>query len=507
MHSLSHREAEVSSTTPFRQPHPAALAVSSLRHWMYSARGWRTKDRQHILEYIGFATLLVLITVWVVVTYYLNHPQVEPFNDTWSYLYVVERFQTHGQLVNFWRLPGYPLLIVLIYAFMGQGNLAALSVVHAVLFVLATLEFYMLTALVLRRAWTAFLVSLLVGPNVTLISYVKPILSEALALWLCVTLALAVVYFLHTLRARTLWLVTLFTLLLFMSRPEWIFLPIPLFAYLLLVAAWRGKARSLILHAVLSIALLYSILGGYVYINTTQNHFPGLTWIQNINELGKVLQYHMQDEAPTHYIDISRVLDSYVARGTLDPYPILDQQPSLIHNYATLSGKYAHSIIERHPGEFALKSLPTSLSSLTVFYTESSIDANGPQGKWLLQLQSAFRFLYRGNVLFPLCSLLWLVLLCWHRTRKMHTVQMMGAVVLLSLYALAITTVGAYSNIDYMRIHIPFDPLLTLVIWGSLLLGAILLLNSPGFALPRKIFYVKDETKEKRTETTTHAEI
>src|SRR6266702_5148133 len=141
---------------------------------------------------------------------------------------VLLHIQTHGQLVNFWRLPGYPLFIVLGYTLTSQGNMVAVSVVQAILFVLATLELYILAVLLLRRAWIAFLIGLLVGTNLTLLSYVKPIMSEALALWLLVSLALAVVYFLHTLQVRIPWLVTLCTLLLLMTRPEWSYLPEPL---------------------------------------------------------------------------------------------------------------------------------------------------------------------------------------------------------------------------------------------------------------------------------------
>src|SRR5437867_912317 len=154
-------------------------------------KDWRTS------RYVLFATLLVLLTTLVVVAYYLNHPSAEVQADTWSYLFVVDRIQTHGQLVNFWRLPGYPLLIVLVYTLMGQGNLAAVSEVQAMLFILATLELYILAALVLRRAWVAFVISLLVGINIPLLSYIKPIMSEAMALWLTVSLALAIVFFLY----------------------------------------------------------------------------------------------------------------------------------------------------------------------------------------------------------------------------------------------------------------------------------------------------------------------
>lgn len=481
MEAYRHDSVDITPTEAASQGvQPASLGVTQLHRWVCSITRALGKDwRTH--KYVPFALLLVLLTTLVVVAYYLNHPRAEPLADTISYLYVVHLIQTHGQLVNFWRLPGYPLFIVLVYTLTSQGNMVAVSVVQAILFVLATLELYILAVLLLRRAWIAFLIGLLVGTNLTLLSYVKPIMSEALALWLLVSLALAVVYFLHTLQVRILWLVTLCTLLLFMTRPEWIYLPVPLFGYLLLVAASRGAFRRLLPHALLSLVVLYSILGGYIYINATQNHFPGLTWIENINALGKVLQYNMQNEAPPQYTAIRHILDIYVARGNRDPYPILAHQPSLSHNYAAPVAQFSDAIIEHHPGEFLLKSVPVFFSSLTVYYRESSVAPTGPFGTPLLWLQMVFSALYEWNILFPPCALTWLLLLCWRRTRELCMVQAMGAVILLSLYGLIITTLSAYRGYDYVRIHTLFNPLLILVIWSSLLLAALLLVqHGPG---------------------------
>lgn len=480
-----------------QQVQPVSLAVSRVHGLLYSLartllKDWRTS------RYVLFATLLVLLTSLVVVVYYLNHPQTEPLADTWSYLLVVNRIQTHGQFVNSWRLPGYPIFIVLVYTFLGQGNLAAVSEVQAVLFILATLELYVLAALVLRRAWIAFLIGLLVGINIPLLSYVKPIMSEAMALWLTVSLALAIAFFLQTLRARTLWLVTACLLLLFLTRPEWIYLPVPLFTYLLVVAAWRRAAWRLLLHALLSLVVLYSVLGGFIYVNETQNHFGGVTLIENINALGKVLQYDMEDEAPPRYAAIRHILDTYEAKGIVDPYPILQHNPSLLRNGATPAGEFAVSIIEHHPEEFLVKSVPIFFSSLTVYYNESRVVPAGPFGPALLWLQSEFHALYKWNIYFPLCALAWLLLLCWRRTRRLCTVQIMGAVILLSLYGLISTTLGAYRGSDYMRIHTLFDPLLTLVVWGTLLVGALLILQQCPGVLARLAGYAKaDRTKGK----------
>lgn len=447
---------------------------------MSRRRCWRRSMRcssQRIIAATLFAALLVLLTTIVVIAFYLNHPKAEVLADTWSYLYAVDRMQTHGQVVNFWRLPGYPLLIVLVYTLAGQGNLLNVSSMQAILFVLAVLEFYLLVLLLIRRAWVAFLISLLVGTNVSLLSFVKPIMSEAMSLWLSISLALVVVACLHTLRARVLWLVGACMLLLFLTRPEWIYLPVPLFAYLLLVAAWRGVFRRLLPHALLIVVLLYTVLAGYIAINATQNHFVGVTWIQNINALGKVLQYHMQDEAPAQYTGISRILDHYVAQGVLDPYPIVAHEPTLSQNDAALAGAFAQTIIEQHPGEFLVKSIPIFFSSLTVFHDESRVAPMGPFGTPLIWLQAEFRALYAWNILFPPSALAWLLLLGWRHTRRLRIVQLMGAIVLLSLYGLIITTVGAYRDSDYMRIHTIFDPLLILVIWGTLFMGALTLLQ------------------------------
>ena len=164
-----------------------------------------------------------------------------------------------------------------------------------------------------------------------------------------------------------------------------------------------------------------------------------------------------------------------MAKGISDPYPILAHQPPLSANYAALAGAYSDSIIKHHLGEFLLKSVPVFFSSLTVYHDGSRVVPAGPFGPPLDWLQSEFRTLYQWNICFPACALIWFLLLCWRRTRYLYLVQEMGAIVLISLYGLTSTTLGAYRAYDYMRIHTTFDPLLTLVIGGTLLAGIMLI--------------------------------
>ncbi len=421
-----------------------------------------------------FVWLLFLITTLLVVVYYMNHPQPSENPDSFEYLATAQRIAAHGLLVDPHRLPGFPLLIAIVFALAGQGNIIAVGVANAILFIFATLEIYVTTLLIFRRRWVAFVIGLLVGTNLVLISFVKAIMPEGLALWLIISLALAAVLFVQTLRTRYLWLVTACTLGLFLTRAEWIYLPVPLFAYLMLVAVRRSNALGrLLLHALVCVVLLYVVLAGYIYVNATQYHFVGITDIQNINAWGKVIQYDMQNEAPAKYASIAQITNAFRAHGGDNPYDLLRQHPELKSNHFTLVGAYAWSIIERHPVEFLLKSVPVALFTWRYFYYNSSADPQGPFGGLLVLLQPVFHMLYRLNIGFPLCAGAWIFLLCWRRTAYLASVQAMGVLVLLVLYGIVLTTLGGYDS--YTRFYAPFDPLLILVLWGSLLYGLLLI--------------------------------
>ncbi|MFL5628072.1 MAG: hypothetical protein ACJ788_21035 [Ktedonobacteraceae bacterium] len=491
-----HRQVSTGTTLPpevSQQSRPGFLAAIRLHHLTQSVVKALNKD-WHTSKYTLYATLLVLLTILVVVMYYLNRP-VGLDGDIGTYLSVAHQIQTQGHFVDDHRVPGFPLLMVLVFAFAGQDNLAAVTLVNVVLFLLATLEIYLLTALVFKRGWVALLVGLLVGMNILLLSYVEPASPESLALWLLVSLALAATLFVYKPRARYLWLVTGFTLALFFTRPEWIYVPVPLFAYLLLVAARRRIARRMLTHALASVLLLYTFLGCYIYTNATQNDFVGVTDTTNINAWSKVIQYGMQDEAPPEYAAIRRIADTYLAQGVTDPRDILDHEHSLSrHNYA-LAGAYAQAIIERHPVEFLAKSIPFALSSLSYIWLDDPVAPAGLFGPLLVWLQSMLIGLYTWNQLFPLCAAVWLLLLCWRRTGGLLAVQAMVVVVLLVLYGVILTTVGGFE--DYMRLHLPFSPLLSLVVWGSLLTGLRLALlvirHGPG-----AIWITLDEVKNSK---------
>ncbi len=430
------------------------------------------RDDWHSSRCWSLGLALLALASLVVTAYYVNHPAPEINPDTPSYLTAAQHILANGQLVDPARTPGFPLLIAVVYLLAGQGNLMAVSVVHGVLFVLMTLEVYLLACMILRRAWIALAVGLLVVTNTYLLSYSKPVIIEGTSIWLVVSLALVVVLFVRSLRLRDLWLVAALTLILFMTRPEWIYVPVPLFFYLMVIAARRGKLRRLLPHSIAAVLLLYGVLGLYVYANAAQFGVAGVTDVQNINLLGKVIQYHMQNEAPPEYAAVAQVVNTYVQHGGGNPYDLASLYPPLADHYWSLAGQYALAIIEHHPVEFLLDSIPLIVSVPYFYYPYSQINPQGAFAFPLLQLQTLSVFLYSLYWLFPILALLWIVLLFWRRTSRLRSVEAMGAIVLLSLYSLTLTSVGAYG--EYMRFRAPVDPLLLMIIWGSLLTSLVL---------------------------------
>ena len=210
-------------------------------------KDWRSQ------KYTFWGSMVLVLAIIVTVCSFLNYPHPITTADTGSYFVSVRQLQATGNPVHPWRLPVYPLFIVLIYAVSGHGNLMAVSIVQGALFVLTALEFYILAALILKRGWLAFLISLFVSTNLILLSYSKPIMTEGLSLWLLTTLVLCANYFAKTLQVSMLWLLAICMLLLCFTRPEWLFFPIFLYVYLFFLVIPRKERRGMLLPILVSV--------------------------------------------------------------------------------------------------------------------------------------------------------------------------------------------------------------------------------------------------------------
>jgi hypothetical protein len=448
----------------------ATRAIESMLAGLARVKSSVVRD-WHTRKFVPAGGAVLCVTLAVVALYYANNPHVSTFSDTSEYLSVTQRLLAGGALVDVRRGPGYPLMIGVIWLLAGKENLTAVSIAQGLLFALAALETYALAFQVLRRVWMAVCIGLLVGANIFVLSFVKPILSDGFALWLTVTLALQVAQFLRTLRLRDFWLMVAALMVLVFTRWEWMYLALPLFAYLVVMAAQRGKGRRILVHGAAAAVLLYGLVGAYVAGNMAINGYLGVSTTQDVNLLGKVMQYRMQREAPARYSPQTAEINQFLAGGGFGPYALFLAYPEFSRNNYALAGSYARATIWAYPLQFLVKTMrliPSTLNEPPVPMGE--VAGQGPFASVLQALQRGSLVVYDSLAYFLFAAALWVALLALPWTRRSLLVQMMGALVLIALYDLASTAAGGYES--YRRLHLGSDPLMILVVWGSLFLGA-----------------------------------
>lgn len=425
-----------------------------------------------VLTYGAIVTFLACVVAGMV---FLNNPAPYlPYHDSHEYIASAHRIMAGEAWADPQRLPGYPLFLALIFTLTGTTNLIAAELAQLALFILTTVEVYVISYRLWRHTRLAAVIGALFGTNVYFLEFAKPILSDGLALWLTTTLALAVILFVERPRVGRFWIVAALTLALFMTRAEWYLVPVPLFAYLLVVAHRHGSIRHILPHMLVALALLYAVMFGYIAQNTYVNGVTQLTSDENINLFGKVTQYNMQGEAPASFASFAHATGHVMSvKHTRDPWEIYWTDPPLGRNNFAQMGAYARAIIERHPVQFLGDSIPVAVNSLSDYYQFGGINTYRRLAKPLHTLLSFSAVVFPLFMLFPLCAAAWIVALL--RRRRDHTprrdgrrAEIAGALILLALYDLAVTTVGSYD--EYGRIHLAFDPLMLIVVVGSIAL-------------------------------------
>jgi hypothetical protein len=430
------------------------------------------KDSQQKRLFIYAAFLLLLISIITTLLYYLNYPFLETNIDTGGYTDAYKQLITTGDPVNAFRMPTYSFFLFVVYLFAGQGNLLVVGMVHGALFVLVALEIYLIAFVLLRTAWVAFLVGLLVGTNYVILSYSKPIMTECLSMWLLTSIVLCAILFMRSKRQVFFWLSSLLLLLLLFARPEWILFPILLYSYMLLATRKKMRLRALLPGIVVSLLVFYVLIGAYIYRNGQVNDVPALSTVDNMNLIGKVVQYRMQNDTPLNP-KLASEYSWFINHGITSPYQIGQRDYKLKLNHAEVPAHWAEQIIIHHPLRFIRDSIPYFFTSLYHYYPATIRQpwVPGAFQPFVNALLGFYKYLYNFNILFPLCALVWLGLLLFKKTRTLFGVQMMALVVLTVIYADVITTMGGYYETDYMRVHIVFDPLIMLVVWGTIAMG------------------------------------
>jgi hypothetical protein len=456
-----------------------------------TAGGWKRglASRLHVAEWRDsrhFTGVLVvsIFTTLLITIFFINEPYPPTNADTPSYLDVAERIKNHGTFTDVWRTPGYPLFIAIVFLIFGDGDVRFVSVAQAALYLIAAIEIYVIVYLIFRRVWIATIVALIASVNTYQFSYAKGIVVEGFAMWTVVTLTLTVVLFLRKPSVRSLWLVAGALVVAVMTRTEWVYVAVPLFAFLLISTRGLGIRRRLTLHALAGIVVFYGTLGLYTYANGPQRAYGPFVVIPRIVGLGKIFQYRMQHDAPQKYAQWTRRIDAFLPKeqasstGLADPGPYVfgDKYPEFSANYFQLSGEYSRATILNAPGEYLWKTIKFADAANKYHWGFGAIHEHRVFAGSLNDLQAVSRQTYKTYRFFPLfaagCLALWLIaLIRW--TGYYDRINMIAALGFLGLYQLFVVTAGGYA--DWPRLYMTLNPTRIIVVFGPALLGLGLL--------------------------------
>ncbi len=284
--------------------------------------------------------------------------------DTPSYLRVAAGIASRGLFFDQTRTPGYPALLAGIFAVAGRGNLGAVVAVQTVLVALATLQLYGLALRLVGRPWLAGGVSAFVGMSVYFTNWERVIGTEALATWAVITLFGLFARYLHTGARRWLIALAVWSVVVILIRPFFLYLPLLLLGMLALRAWQGGQWRAQLRGLALAGGLIAGLLCAYMAANGAVCGYFGLSDVGTVNMFGKVLEYHMEGETDDpHFAVLQSDLQGYL-HGSNEPWGFPYHYPAYaVGNYAPL-GEYTHAIITRHPLEFAQKTIPDILLTL-----------------------------------------------------------------------------------------------------------------------------------------------
>ena len=474
-----------------RALNPGALerATATVGHWKQDLAArlriaeWR--DSPHfpgVLIVGGLTTVLITI-------FFVNEPYPPGNPDTASYLNVAEKIKNHGTFTDFYRTPGYPLFIAIVFLIFGDGDVRFVSVAQAGLYLIAAIEIYAIAYLIFRRVWIATAVAVVASVNTYQFSYAKGIISEGFSMWTVVTLALTLVLFLRKPSVRGLWLVAAALLLALMTRTEWVYVAVPLFAFLVISARGLGIGRRLALHALAAVAVFYGALGLYIYANGPENSYGPFVVIPRIVGLGKVFQYRMQDDAPAKYDAWRGRINAFLGDGKVSsqglsdagPYDFGDKYPAFSANQFQLAGEYSRATILNAPGEFVWKTIKFADKANKYHWDFGAIHQHRVFAGSLNMLQAVSRQTIKTYRFFPLfaagCLALWLVaLIRW--TGYHARISMIACLAFLGLYQLFVVTAGGYA--DWPRLYMTLNPTRIIVVFGPALLGLGFLARAVG---------------------------
>jgi hypothetical protein len=197
--------------------------------------------------------------------------------------------------------------------------------------------------------------------------------------------------------------------------------------------------------------VVYGLVVGYVELNRVENGYTGITYIADINLLGKVMEFHLDRQPVSPALQtLQSELVVFPFTGRAPPWYFAQRYGYTAHNYAEVS-TYTHAVILHHPLAYTIDSLGDSVS--VVWLAQPRLYAQGRPSRLFSLATLSSQLLLLSYAALPL-MLAWLGWLLWRRWRD-PAVFTTGLLALTAVATILMVSATGYS--EFYRLRAPSD--------------------------------------------------
>ncbi|OGG02373.1 hypothetical protein A2W14_00440 [Candidatus Gottesmanbacteria bacterium RBG_16_37_8] len=430
-----------------------------------------------------FKTVIVVIFVCFIVyyirnLYYSNSSLYFFYPDTYHYLNRAQELANHAPLVNPFRLPLYPLVLLNLSKLRGDFIVDSLNI-YTINFrnllrfqkdisLLGAFFFILLSGLIFGYGRKFLLVAIIYALNIRIFGWDKNILTECLTLAVMSIYVFSAIKFITSKNLLYLLVTVIISDILFLLRPVYLILTFALLPFIIYHLFKQNKLR-LIIASFFIVASTALVPLYYSYQNYKLYSYTGISTVPVHNLLAKIWQYRLDLHNFTPADKYEKILYDCVKNHPITPLNdttdclfALNLEDNLYSiNSAKIIGPFAKKIILKQPFTYIARStmlfphaLITTASDMTWISTWANNNMVRLFWNYLLSVYNLLQITFLSFfILYPYS------LYCFFKKPdQINTIVVILGIIV--FYQLSFNTFFVQS--EYIRLRAPIEPILLL---------------------------------------------
>jgi len=377
--------------------------------------------------------------------------------DSDLYIKLADQMSSFNPSLLTHRTPLMPLFIAVVKKFLGLRGIVIVQMLFGAGSILLVNKIVLKIS---KNQVLAGLTALILAFDPLVISYQPAIMSETLGLFFLMLFFYLHLQLFNKLTKKRLILTVINDLLLIISRPVFIILPIGIHIYHL-ISSRRIKIKIKRKFIMAAIAVNCLFLMGYQSINYYYNGFFGMTVISQINLLGKIIQYGYLEKIVIDSStpkDVNKILFAYQDNPKeKSPYSLLLKSHPNIHSSLTLTNTLqpvTQYFFSRKWQDYLIKTtklIPQTITAERPSYNPNDFD----RFEWIkVKINTYFNKINRLKLI---VLGVWLAIFTkWYLIERKIIGYQLGLLLAGIIYT--VVMISIFSHSEYVRLRLPVEP-------------------------------------------------